>query len=257
MKTIQRKPIRDSIAAAADIWLRTSEVRDYDGACNGLQFEGGATPKVIGATVDASLHTVRLAAKAGVDFLVVHHGIFWTPLQPLTGVNRQLVGALTDAGMSLYSSHLPLDLHPTMGNNALLAKRLRLSRCKPFGDVFGQPIGLIGERATTVRQLGKDLESGIGSQPVITGAARNRCTRVAVVTGGAGGLWPEALRAGTDVYICGELRQHEAVAARDAGLALIAAGHYATETLGPDALGRRLASRFRLRYVWIDAPTGV
>src|SRR5579862_4250935 len=130
-----------TIVDYCDKILRTAEVHDYDRAWNGLQVENDGRVRRVAATVDASLATVRLAIKAKADLLIVHHGHFWSPTHPWTGTRRELLKALIENNLAVYSSHLPLDLHPRLGNNAQLCGLLGMRNPKPFFQSHGQFIG--------------------------------------------------------------------------------------------------------------------
>src|SRR5580698_10650885 len=130
------------IVAHCDKILRTRETGDYDGAANGLQVENSGAITKIAAAVDASLATIKLAIATGADLLIVHHGLFWSSRQPWTGKNHELLRLLVEHDLAVYSSHLPLDLHPKLGNNARLAAALGLRNLKPFFASHGQKIGL-------------------------------------------------------------------------------------------------------------------
>src|SRR5258708_5690449 len=121
-----------AIVKHCDALLRTRDIGDYDGAANGLQVENSGTVTRIAATVDASLATVRLAIKARADFLLVHHGFFWSPSHPWTGKKYELLRRLLDHDIAVYSSHLPLDAHPKLGNNAQLCAALGFKNLRPF-----------------------------------------------------------------------------------------------------------------------------
>src|SRR5947207_3981122 len=131
-----------AITQYCDRILRTSEVKDYDGAANGLQVENRGTVTHIAAAVDASLATVRLAIDAKADLLIVHHGLFWGPTHPWTGKRYELLRLLLDHNLAVYSSHLPLDAHPRLGNNVKLCTALGLKNPRPFYVSHGQCIGL-------------------------------------------------------------------------------------------------------------------
>src|SRR5437899_4639145 len=129
------------IVQYCDRMLRTSETQDFDGAANGLQVENGGMVTRIAAAVDASLTTVRLAVAAGADLLIVHHGLFWGPSHPWTGKRYELLRLLLRNGLAVYSSHLPLDAHPRLGNNAHLCSALGLKQLRPFFLDHGQYLG--------------------------------------------------------------------------------------------------------------------
>src|SRR6266568_1144198 len=131
-----------SIVKYCDATLRTRDIGDYDGAVNGLQMENSGTVTRIAATVDASLATVKLAIAAKADLLIVHHGLFWSPSHPWTGKRYELLQLLLEHNLAVYSSHLPLDAHPKLGNNAQLCAALGLQKLRPFFLTHGQCIGL-------------------------------------------------------------------------------------------------------------------
>src|SRR5271168_5074760 len=153
------------IVKYCDRTLRTGEVNDYDKAVNGLQVQNSGKVNKIAATVDASLATVRLAIAAKADLLIVHHGLFWGSRQPWTGKNHELLKLLVENDLAVYSSHLPLDLHPRLGNNARLCVALGLKNLKPFFASHGQMIGLQSRRRISRAELAKDLGRVIGTVP--------------------------------------------------------------------------------------------
>src|SRR5476651_2716866 len=151
-----------TIIAHCDKILRTREIGDYDGAANGLQVENSGTITRIAATVDASLATVKLAAAAGADLLIVHHGLFWSPRQLWTGKNHELMRLLIENNIAVYSSHLPLDAHPKLGNNARLCAALGLKKLKPFFLTHGQTIGFKSRAKISRGELAAKLERATG-----------------------------------------------------------------------------------------------
>src|SRR5271156_1751221 len=153
------------IVSYCDRLLRTDEIKDYDGAVNGLQAENNGRVTRIAATVDASLATVRLAIAAKADLLVVHHGLFWSARQPWTGKNYELLRLLAENNLAIYSSHLPLDAHPKLGNNAQLCAALGLKNLKPFFESHGQKIGFQSRQKIPQNELAKKLERATGAKP--------------------------------------------------------------------------------------------
>ena len=247
----------DELTTYLDELLDHANWQDYPGAYNGLQVEPTKPITRVAAAVDASLHTLRLAVDAGAQLLLVHHGLFWQDRHPWVGINRQIVQLVADSGIGVYSSHLPLDAHPSLGNNAQLAQLLRLQARKPFGEFSGRAIGLIGQLDSATDTVVTELESALTARCVVAGAVRDHVGTLALCSGGAGELWQQAAECGADTLLTGEIRQHEAVAARDANVMLIAAGHYATETVGVRALAQHVADKFELENCWVDAPTSV
>ena len=162
-----------AIVKHCDQILRTREIGDYDGAANGLQAENSGTVTKIAATVDASLATVKLAIAAKADLLIVHHGLFWTPSHPWTGKKYELLRLLIENNLAVYSSHLPLDAHPRLGNNAQLAAALGLKNLQPFFASHGQTIGCQSPTKISRAELTERLERATGVQPKIIPGGKN------------------------------------------------------------------------------------
>src|SRR5579884_4219106 len=156
-----------SIVSYCDQTLRTHDIKDYDGAVNGLQVENNGTVTRIAATVDASLATVRLAIAARADLLIVHHGLFWSPTHPWTGKRRELLRLLVENNLAVYSSHLPLDAHPRLGNNAQLCAALKLKNTRPFFFDKGQFLGLQARAKISREELARRLARAVGTKPKI------------------------------------------------------------------------------------------
>jgi dinuclear metal center YbgI/SA1388 family protein len=246
-----------TVVKHADTLLKTTQFTDYPGAVNGLQAQNSGKISRIAATVDASLSTVRMAIKVGANLLVVHHGLFWSPSHPWTGRRYELIRALIENDIAVYSSHLPLDAHPTLGNNALLAKALGLRDLKPFFFDKGQYLGVRGtleiSRADLQRRLEKATDTPAKSLP----GGSEICHQIGIVTGGAGAEMKIAAAEGVDTFITGEGPHWTYALAEDLGLNVLYGGHYATETFGVKALAAHLAKKFRLPWSFIDYPTGL
>jgi len=246
-----------AIVRHCDRLLRTSEIKDYDGASNGLQMENPGTVSRIAAAVDASLATVRLAIEAKADLLLVHHGLFWTPTHPWTGKRYELLRLLLENNLAVYSSHLPLDAHPRLGNNARLCTALGLKNLRPFFFDHGQFIGF-QTRARIARQdLGARLAQVTGAEPRIIPGGSDLCRRIGVVTGGAGSDLKKAAAEGVDTFITGEGPHWTYALAEELGLNVLYAGHYATETFGVKALAAHLSAKFDVPWTFVDHPTGL
>jgi dinuclear metal center YbgI/SA1388 family protein len=237
--------------------FRACDTGDYEGALNGLQVENFGTVTRIAATVDASLATVKLAIAAKADLLIVHHGLFWSPRQPWTGKNYELLRLLAENNLAIYSSHLPLDAHPKLGNNALLCAALGLKSLKPFFFSHGQNIGLQSATTIALSELAQRLERATGEKPKIIPGGKEMCERIGVVTGGAGGDLTLAAEAGVDTFITGEGPHWAFALAEELGLNVFYGGHYATETFGVKALAAELAQQFKLPWKFLDHPTGL
>jgi dinuclear metal center YbgI/SA1388 family protein len=245
------------IVSYCDRVLRTAQIGDYDGAVNGLQAENSGAVTRIAAAVDASLATVKLAIAAKADLLVVHHGLFWSQSFPWTGKKHELLRLLIENNLAVYSSHLPLDAHPRLGNNARLAAALGLKNLRPFFPSHGQNIGFRATATVSRAELTARLGRATGSQPLVIPGGSAVCRRIGIVTGGAGGDLAAAAAEGVDTFITGEGPHWSFALAEDLGLNVFYAGHYATETFGVKALAAELSKKFRVPWQFLDHPTGL
>jgi dinuclear metal center YbgI/SA1388 family protein len=241
----------------ADKILKTSEFTDYPGAMNGLQTQNSGRFRRIAAAVDASLTTVRLAIEEGADLLIVHHGLFWSTTHPWTGRRYELIRTLIEADMAVYSSHLPLDAHPTLGNNALLARSLGLRDVKPFFFEKGRHLGVRGTLAIDRDDLQKRLEKATGAPAKLLPGGATKCRKIGIVTGGAGAEMKIAASEGVDTFVTGEGPHWTYGMAEDLRLNVLYGGHYATETFGVKALAVHLAKKFRVPWSFVDHPSGL
>jgi dinuclear metal center YbgI/SA1388 family protein len=252
-----------------DGYLRVRSIPDERNAVNGLQVENRGLIGGIVAAVDASQATIDgvIANRAGEDdappLVLVHHGLLWDGNIPVAGRRYRRLAALLEHDIALYSAHIPLDLHPAVGNNVVLAERLGLAVEGWFGDYKGVPIGVWGNapaRLVPRDALLADVNHALGTaEPgarLIAGGPE-RVARVGIITGGAGGMVGAARDAGLDTFITGEGAHHTYFDAMEWGLNVIFAGHYATETLGVQALASHLAERFGLEWEFHDHPTGM
>jgi dinuclear metal center YbgI/SA1388 family protein len=246
-----------AIVSHCDRTLRTAEIHDYDGAHNGLQVENNGTVTRIAAAVDASLATLRKAVAAHADLLIVHHGLFWSPRVPWTGANRKLLQLLIENNLAVYSSHLPLDAHPKLGNNAKLSAAMGLRKLKPFFFSKGQFIGLQTTTAIERSELVSRLELAVGGAVKLLPGGPERCRRIGVVTGGAGGEINQAAKEGVDTFITGEGPHWTFPLAEELGINVLYGGHYATETFGVKALAAELSRKFKVPWTFIDHPSGL
>jgi dinuclear metal center YbgI/SA1388 family protein len=253
-------PLAD-VVAYADEFLCIREVADERNAVNGLQVENGGTVSGIVAAVDASQATIDRVPPG--SLLLVHHGLFWDGNVPVTGRRYRRLSTLLANDVALYSAHIPLDLHPEVGNNVVLADRLGIEVEGWFGDYKGSPIGVwgfapgrLGARETFVAEVNRALGTFAPGARLIPGGPE-RVARVGIITGGAGSMIGEARNAGLDTYITGEGPHHTYFDAVEWGLNVIYAGHYATETLGVQALARRIEADHGLPWSFIEAPTGL
>ena len=243
------------VVSYLDRYLRTSEVPDAPNALNGLQLANGGTISRVTAAVDLCDATVQMAAQQGADLLLVHHGLFWGGLQPLTGRAYRRVAGLIKHNIALYSAHLPVDVHPEVGNNAVLAHRLGVARRGEFGEEYGMRIGVWGEVDIPRAVLAQRLGEVVGGHPRLMAFGPERVRRVGIVTGAAGSMIGQAAAQGLDTYITGEGAHHTFFDAEELGLNVFYAGHYATETFGVKALAERLCTEFDLPWTFLDHPT--
>lgn len=250
------------LADQLDVLLRTADFVDYPAAVNGLQLDRRGPVRRIGAAVDISLRVIEESARRGIDLLFVHHGMFWGGLQPITGVLYARLHLLFANDIAVYSSHLPLDAHPTLGNNVLLARALGLSPARPFAHGQDGAIGVAGDadlETAALLELADRFARERGGRAFATAAESGRRTlRWALCSGGGASsqILREAAASGVDTLIVGEGPHHTAVEAPEHGLTIIYAGHYATETLGVCAVARHLSEATGLEWEFIAAPTG-
>lgn len=245
------------IVAYCDQVLRTSEIKDYDGAVNGLQVENDGTVTRIAATVDASLATIKLAVAAKADLLIVHHGLFWGATHPWTGKRRELLQLLLENNLAVYSSHLPLDMHPRLGNNAQLCAALKFKNLRPFFLSKDQHLGFQTRRKISRDEIGRRLQHILGRAPVVLPGGPAVCEKIGVVTGGAGNHLKLAASEGVDTFITGEGEHWTYALAEELGVNVFYGGHYATETFGVKALGAELSRKFKVPWKFLDHPTGL
>jgi dinuclear metal center YbgI/SA1388 family protein len=255
-------PLSD-IAAHLDTALRTTDVPDYPGALNGVQVEHTGPVRRVAVAVDASLQTIQGAIDTGANLLIVHHGLFWAGAQPLRGRVYDRFHRLLTNDVAVYSSHLPLDLHPTFGNNTLLARAVGLDPLEGFARFQSITVGVMGNSdidTSTLVERANAIARAEGGVLVTVGMTPGRRTRRWAICTGAGAssdTLREAAAAGVDTLIVGEGPHHTGVEALELGIVVLYAGHYATETFGVRALGTELEQKFGLPWAFIAAPTGL
>lgn len=240
-----------------DTFLHVREVPDYAKALNGLQVDNAGAVTRIAAAVDLCEATVQLAAEQGADLLLVHHGLFWSGLKPLVGPRQRRVAGLVRHNIALYSAHLPLDRHPDIGNNAVLARALGVALRGEFGTHDGVPIGVWGEVAIDRDALQQRIAAVLGPVPRLMPFGPSGVRRVGIITGAGGSMIADAAAAGLDTYITGEGAHHTYFDAEELMLNVFYAGHYATETVGVKALAEHVSAKFRIPWVFLDHPTGL
>jgi dinuclear metal center YbgI/SA1388 family protein len=239
--------------------LEPQRFQDY--GPNGLQVPGQTLVKTLVTGVSAQAELFELAAAERAELVIVHHGLFWgTGPGPIDAALKRRLKLLFDADMGLAAYHLPLDAHPGLGNNALLARALGAEELTPFALHRGQPIGFIAtlpEQGLASAELFARVERITSREPLVFDAGPDRVRRVAIVSGAGADYLAEAAAAGADAFLTGEPAERVMGQAREAGVHFIAAGHYATETFGVRRLGEHLAERYDLREVFIDLPNPV
>jgi dinuclear metal center YbgI/SA1388 family protein len=247
-----------------DSWCRSlleiDALASIDDSLNGIQVGRSDTPvDRVAFAVDACAETIRRAVEAKAQVLFVHHGLFWGRSARLEGSLLERVRLLVDSDLALYACHLPLDKHPQVGNNAVLARMLGLSDLEEFGDYHGQKLGFAGSLEPSI-----SLEEAIrrilpdGSAPrCIIPAGEREIRRAAIVSGGAPFEALQAIAAGIDLYVTGEPSHSIYHAVLEGGIAFLAAGHYATEVWGVKAVAERLAREAGVQTLFIDLPTGL
>lgn len=252
-----------TIAEHLDTVLGTAVVPDYPGALNGIQLENHGAITGIAAAVDVSRRTIDAVVESKSNLLLVHHGMFWSGVQPITGVIYERLRLLIANNIAVYSTHLPLDAHPTFGNNALLARTLGLDPSGGFARYRSIDIGVRGECDRLTVEVLKQVEAfsrANGGTVRCTAFSTGRRTQRWGICTGAGASSETLLEAkvlALDTLIVGEGPHHTAVAADDLGIVVIYAGHYATETLGVRALAEYLTDMFGIPSTFVAAPTGL
>jgi dinuclear metal center protein, YbgI/SA1388 family len=256
-------PSLDRLAHFMDELLSIRAIPDYPSAVNGVQLANIGDIERIATAVDFSTETVSGAIDIGARLLIVHHGMFWGGMQPITDHRHKRLWMLMTHDVAVYSAHLPLDVHPELGNNALLAARLGLSPSGGFAPYQSIDVGLSGTSEIPTRTLAERaaaLAAVSGGHLVATSFDEERVTRRWGICTGAGAdsaTLRDAVARGLDTLIVGEGPHHTAVEARELGIVILYAGHYATETFGVRALGERVADHFAITSTFIDAPSGL
>ena len=243
------------IVARTDALLRPEEFPDY--CVNGLQIEGKPEVERIAAGVSVSMRFIEAALDRGADAMLVHHGLFWKdaphPLALLAGPLRDRLRRILENELSLIAYHLPLDAHPVVGNNAVLARALGLAELEPLEIGFAgnlphpEPVGLFAERLAGV--VGQEVESFLFGPDEVR--------RVGVISGGSGSMYPALVAAGCDTFINGDRKENRVRELEEVGLNHLFAGHYATERFGPRALGEWCRAELGLEAEFIDVPNPV
>jgi dinuclear metal center YbgI/SA1388 family protein len=256
------------IVSYTDRFLRIRDVGDWDNALNGLQIENSGRVTRLGAAVDVSTRVLTEAAKKKVDLLIVHHGLFWPGLQPVKSALRRQLQLAFENDIALYSAHLPLDIHPKVGNNAQLAAALGLksaqqncrasvSDAEPFLEEKGQPVGLKARVSMPRGELVRKLRRALNGPVKFFDFGPKQTRTIGIVTGAAGSEIYRVAQENIDTFITGEAPHWAAVAAEELCMNLLLGGHYATEVFGVKALAAHLSKRFKIPGEFIDCPTGL
>jgi len=242
-----------------DRLLQPARFQDY--GPNGLQVPGPSEITTIATAVSAHAELFELAAAERAELLIVHHGLFWgSGPGPIDAMLKRRLQILFDADIGLAAYHLPLDAHPEIGNNALLAGALGADALDPFALHEGQPIGFIARLpgdGLPCEELFARVQQITEREPLVFDSGPAQVRRVAIVSGAGADYLTDAAAAGAEAFLTGEPAERVMAQARESGLHFIAAGHYATETFGVRRLGEHLAARFDLRAVFLDVPNPV
>lgn len=236
--------------------LRVDSVSDYPQAHNGLQLENSGRVSRIAAAVDACEPVIEAACGVGADLLLVHHGLFWgSPV--LSGGMYRKVRCAMEHDLAVYSVHLPLDVHPRMGNNVLLARAIGLKENRPFALRPGGLSGVEGTFGGSIADLESAVGEAVGGRVHVCRGGGERVTRVAVITGGAGSEVAKVASLGVDAFVTGEGPHWSYTLAEELRTHVLYAGHYATETFGVRVLAQRVSTKFKVPWGFIDHPTGL
>lgn len=248
---------RNVLVEAIAQFLNVNAISDY--CPNGLQVEGKAQIKRIISGVTASQALIDAAIELQADAILVHHGYFWKGEdQPIVGMKQRRIKALLANDINLLAYHLPLDVHPEVGNNVQLAQRLGLTVTGPLEPDNPRNVGLIGEldRPLSASEFATRIETALDRAPLVVDH-QQPIKRVAWCTGAAQGYIQHAITAGADAFITGEVSENTFHSAQENNISFFAAGHHATERYGVQALGEWLAERFNLEHHYIECPNPV
>lgn len=248
---------RDELVRWLNDYLKVREWPDL--SLNGLQIQGSDTVRRVAASVDTSVKTLQAAADAGADLLIVHHGLFWGQPLPITGPHRDRVRTALMADLSLYAAHLPLDAHPEVGNNAMMARALSLQNAAPFGEYKGRALGVAGElpRPLLLQDFADRVQKLTGEICLVHSGGAPEVGRLGILSGSGAGTIPEAAALGLDTLLTGEPEHKHFYDAFEYGLNVIYAGHYETETFGVRALAAKIEDEFGLPWQFLNYPTGL
>lgn len=246
----------ESIVQFLDTYLTSPQIADA--SCNGLQVAGKAEVKKVAFGVSASLELFHRARKAGADLIIVHHGLLWGQLEPLSGILRERVAFLLKHNLNLAAYHLPLDKHPVVGHNACLMKAVGAGKVRPFGEYHGLPIGFEGRVADKpLAMLVKKWETYCQTKAQVLSFGPQKIKSLAVVSGGAHSLLPQAVARGLDLFVTGVLDEPVQEWCREGHINCVALGHYNSEKPGLLALMKVVGKRFNVATEFIDVPNPI
>ncbi len=246
----------EDVAAYLNDFLHIATIPDSSRAVNGLQVENRGEIRRVAAAVDASERAVVESIRRGCDLLIVHHGLFWDGVAPVTGRRYRKLKQLLDADVAVYAAHIPLDVHPEVGNNAELARALGIQIEGTFGAYQGIEIGVHGSLELRREALAARLHDLLGAPIRFVPGGSEKVRRVGVITGAGSDAIAEAISLGLDAFVSGEGPHHTYFDAVEGGINLYYGGHWATETFGVKALAAHLEERFGLLWEFLELPTG-
>ena len=244
---------RAALLAELDTLLQPQFFKDY--APNGLQVQGRDEIRRLVTGVTATRALIERAVELQADAILVHHGYFWRGEDPsITGMKYHRVRLLIEHGINLFAYHLPLDAHPSLGNNAQLAQVLGFRVEGGLQPAEQRPVGNVGslEQSLSLDELALHVAGQLGRKPLCVSGGNHAIRRIAWCTGGAQGYIEQAAALGADAYLSGEISEQTVHVARECGIHYIAAGHHATERYGAPAVGRHLAEKFKLEHTFVD-----
>lgn len=247
---------RTDLITYLDNYLRIAEIKDY--GPQGLQLEAdNAEIKRIALAVDVAPRVIEAAAEWNADMLLVHHGILWREVERIAGGLGKRVRQMLTHGINLYAAHLPLDAHPEVGNNAVLGKMFGLTDVEWWGSAYGTPLGVVGALAAPIPldKFTKQVDSALDTHTRTLNGGTKTVHKLAILSGFGADRVAEVAALGADTYLTGETSHANFYAAYDHGINVIFAGHYATETVGVQALGEHLKEKFGLESKFFDFPT--
>jgi dinuclear metal center YbgI/SA1388 family protein len=249
----------NEVIVELDTLLQPERFNDY--CPNGLQFPGKSEIRRLATGVTASLELFERAIAAQADLLIVHHGLFWgSTATPIDDRMKRRLKLLFDSDMSLAAYHLPLDAHPQLGNNGLIAQALGAETLEPFALHDGQPIGFIAcfpDKGIDAKDLFARVTDLTQRTPLVFAAGPEQINKLAIVSGAGADYLQDAVIVGADAFLTGEPAERVMSEAQEARVHFIAAGHYATETFGVKRLGEHLSERFELEHTFIDVPNPI